>query len=212
MNLLQPILLIILNCLIINGFEINLENLNFKLKWLTRNTKLPLTIEKHLDANSNLYDADFKWYKYPEKQFINEVENYEQIYKYKQTSSKVELSIQRYDRNTHEQLSSYIALPVAFRSHSSADAAAAASESTNFQNDLFTIAFLDKQEIEFGESETDPSMIDFYCNVSILIPYNELELNKINIELVQQNLDLKMGLLDAEKMKLHSRSQSGKIY
>lgn len=180
----------------IESIEVNLESINHRIKWLTRTSHLPLNIEKRFDDSYKSLDAAyFKWYKYPEKQFINEIENYEESYSYKQTDDKIMLNILKYDKHTHEQLSSYIAIPVAFRSDDS-------DQNLNFQNDIFTVAFLDRQEIEF---ETDKNMptIDFYCNVSVILPYADLTINKINIDLIQKHLDLKMGILGPEKMKLN---------
>lgn len=187
----------------IQSVQIDLDNLNFKLKWLTKTSRLPLRIEKRLDTVP--FDADFKWYRYSDRQFINEIENYEQSYRYRQTSSQIELDILKYDKHTHEQLSSYLALPVAYRS-GGADPSAPEAKNADFRNDLFTTAFLDRQDIEVV-SNLLSSTVDFYCNVSILIPYTDMDLNKINIDLVQKNLDLKVGLIEPESMRLNSISK-----
>jgi hypothetical protein len=187
----------------LNAEEINLDNLNYNIKWLTSTTKYPIKLEKYsFDA-----DADYKWYKVPDKTFINELENYESSYEYRQTGEKIELAIKKYDGHTHEQLSSYMAVPIAHRSNHGSDQEDTDNFEEEAKNDLFTLAYLDHHTIDVYQGK---QTVDYYCNVSVLIPYGDVALNKINIELVQSALNLKMGFVDhGEKSeRRHFTSQS----
>lgn len=174
--------------------NINLDSINFRIKWITPETKMPIRIEKRLnDRDAIPFEADFKWYRFPEKQFINELDDYSEIYTYRQTSEKIELDILRYDQNTHDQLSSYIALPVALRSDEPGGSLDRGDINLAFSNEMFTTAYLARQEIEF---EPGRDTVNFTCSISILIPYGERTLNDFNTELVQKHLGFKMGFVD----------------
>lgn len=173
---------------------VNLDNVDFRIKWITPTSRFPIKIEKRIDNRDVIpFEADFKWYRFPDKQFINEIDDYEQIYNYRQTRSKIELDVLKYDQHSHDQISSYIALPVAMRSDGPASMTDRSDIDMDFRNEMFTTAYLARQEIEF---EPGWNSVNFSCTISVLIPYGERSLNDFNTDLVQRNLDFKMGFVD----------------
>lgn len=167
--------------------DVKVENMNHHIKWVTNVTTLPIRLEKYsIDT-----DADYKWYRYPDKIYINQLENYESTFRYWQTSEKVELDIFDYDPHNHHQLSSYVPVPIAHRGkHDEKDQPEI--------YDLFTMAYLAHHNVEMHETS---QTFDYYCNVSIFIPHGDESLNKVNIDLASSNFHLKMGLLDAQQGK-----------
>jgi hypothetical protein len=159
----------------------------YHLKWVTQEPNLPIYLDKKLDPTSvSTADLDFKWYKYSQNIYLDELENFSKMYLFSQTEERAALYILEYNTRTHEQLSSYEPRlsPVDDEN----------DEQLDLGNDLFTLAYLESQVIDIKEKGSN---LVVYCNVSILMPNNNNLLNSINFKLIERNINIKLRLTES---------------
>ena len=188
---------------------------NYYLKWITNDYLFPVWIEKNLTI-----DADYKWYKYSEGVFIDEIDDHSSQYLASQTADKTILYLLTYNYSTHEQLSTYEPRIVAIRSdpNDSSDLFSQATDISNdyfyssssilnsavingatasntvatLSRDIFTLAYLKSHTINITRLNT--KKIETSCQVSIMLPINDEFLNEKNYQLIQKYLYLKMTI------------------
>lgn len=176
--------------LVVVRSSINVDELIFRVKWLTPDSKLPIRIEKPLKPQN--LKTDLKWYLYPEELYIDEIDDYETFYAYRQTNNSIELDILKYDHQIHDQLTSFIARPVGSR---------ASVDKSDI--DIFTLAYLKRQEISF---EYGSRMSTISCNVSILVHSGDSNFNKLNTNLVLNNLHIRLGFFNQEDVEFNNKT------
>jgi hypothetical protein len=198
---------------------------NYYLKWITNDYLFPVWIEKNLTI-----DADYKWYKYSEGVFIDEIDDHSSQYLSSQTADKTILYLLTYNYTTHEQLSTYEPRIVAIRSdpNDSSDLFSQATDISNdyfyssssilnsaviagggttttatLSRDIFTLAYLKSHTINI--TRVNSKKIELSCQVNIMLPINDDYLNEKNYQLIQKYLYLKMAISP------HLMQQSHKI-
>ena len=206
---------------------------NFFIKWITADLTFPLWIEK----NVSLVDADYKWYKYSENIYIDEIDNYLSQYVYSQTSDKTILYLLTYNYTTHEQLSTYEPRVVGHRGDVAGSAAAATSSTESEHNhhqhqhqhqhhqthhlgnanvgdagddeqrDIFTLAYLKSHVVNTTRMRTKT---DVSCLVTVMLPINDDYINERNYQLVAKYIYLKMSVTTPSSSRSPMRKKSSR--
>lgn len=183
---------------------------NYHLKWITYKNDYIISMEK----NKKL-DADYKWFKYSENSFIDEIYNYQRHYVYKDDIDKTKLFILNYDHYNHEQLSSYEPRAIAFRSRVPFNDADIDDESFYYnqmdldqeEKDIFTLAYLKLHRIRF---EKIGSKSNISCSLVVVIPDNDPQLNEIIYKLLESHIQIKIQF--QENYRDRSRKNTNQFY
>lgn len=150
------------------------QKTSYHLKWVTKDPLLPIFLEKR----THNVDAEYKWYKYPQNVYVDEIDDFKSKYLESQAEDRTILYIIAYDVSSHEQLASYEPRPTS-------------SSSLDDQSvDIFTLAYVESHTIDVRNTPDD---LVAHCNVSILMPNNNAHLNAINLKLIERNINLKLG-------------------
>ena len=161
---------------------------NYFLRWVLNDPILPIYIEKPTTK-----EADYKWFKYPQERFIDEIENYETNYLYSQKVDKTILYIVEYNNKSHEQLGTYEPVAIGLRTDEYDVVDAKSYEPA----DLYTLVYLESHFIDRVVDVYDSNKINFFCNISLLMPNNKMhELNQANLKLIERSVNLKMGFFN----------------
>lgn len=160
----------------------------YKHKWITSETRFPLRLETPVRI-----DADFKWFKNLENLYIEEIDGFENNYKFIQDDSKLILDILNYDHYTHHQLSSYEPKIVGTRTESIQE------------KEIFSLFYLKSFLIEIKKLQRKNMA---FCNVTILIPNDNNLIQSKNKAKVLQNIILKFGT--RLKRDIHNINSSDK--
>ena len=193
--------------LVLNFYFINLHSsklstdftlANFHLKWVYDGYLLPLILEKKLSASST---ADYKWYKYSENVYIEDINNESQEYFISKTSDYTKLSILDYNYTTHEQLSSYEPRIVDDLMHDYKPIV----QDYNYDfmgvenlTDIFTLAYMKSHSLLLNKLE---NKTEVSCVVKIMLPINDEYINEKNYNLLQRNLYIRIAIRETHSAK-----------
>jgi hypothetical protein len=161
---------------------------NYYLKWVTNDPILPIFLDKkiHLQNERN-HDFTFRWYKYPQETYLDQIDPFNDFYYYSHTNKRTSLYILNYDHKSHDQLATYEPRD---------------QRNANTVNDLYTLAYLESHFIDALIDKNDPNKINFFCNATVLLPnVNKFDLNFKNIKLVESHLRFKIGFGTNKKDK-----------
>lgn len=146
---------------------------NYFIKWTFKDQNLPILLNKKINPDSN-----YRWFKYSENIFIDEIADKQETYISSNTNDEAYLHILDYNYDTQSELSSYA--PVLM------DDTIEEPDET----DLFTLVYFKSHlidVIDFGDN------LNVYCNASFLMPSNKENVNKINLRLIERHYNFKIG-------------------
>ncbi|CAF0850770.1 unnamed protein product [Brachionus calyciflorus] len=172
-----------------NNFKRQTSKTEYYLKWVLTDPLLPLLL-----SVPNPDQIQVKWYKHSDKEFVEDQSDFEENYLSSDTSDESFLHIINYDIAKHSQLSSY--------------EARSTETGTKLDHKLFTLVYLKSHLIDVIETENDFSV---FCNISMLIPKNDANVNDINLKLIEKYSKLKIGLTNQMK-KRSIESKFDKLY
>lgn len=153
----------------------SLKKSNYLIKWMITEPNLPLifSVPNHED-----FSKDYRWYKYSENVFVDELPTYNEEFIYSNSVNESLLYLLTYDTDTHEQLSSFEPIPNGL---------------SFLPRYLFTIVYLESFSIETIEINDS---FNVFCNLTLLLPKNNNTVNDENFRLIEKNSRFKMGLID----------------
>jgi hypothetical protein len=160
----------------------------FHLKWVYDAYPLPIFLEKPIRL-----DADYKWFKYTENKYIDELNDHASEYLYSQTRDKTKMYILAYDARSHKQLSSYEPKPIAVRLGPDATDNNVETKITDVR-DIYTLAFLKTHEISV-DTQTRADRVELSCSALVYLPLNENDYyNQENYKLIQKSVSMNMRM------------------
>lgn len=171
------------------------KSANYHLKWVYNDYSLPIWLEKNTTNN-----YEYKWYKYSENLFIDDLDVFQQQYLTSQTADQTKLSILEYNFTTHEQLSSYEPKLVEFINNPDA----LLENYDDSQTDIFTLVYMKSHELIVNKQ--NDNKIEVSCSVKVMLPINDEYINDRNYNLIQKFLYIRMMLKDNANKEYSSQA------
>ena len=197
------ILLTITNSLINNLHASKINNdftlANFHLKWVYDGYLLPLQLEKKIQPTTT--NTDFKWFKYSEKVFLDDISDQSEEYFVSKTHEFTRLSILEYNFTTHEQLSSYEPKLIDDLMHDYKPISQDYAYDFGSENltDIFTLAYMKSHDLVLNRmgDKTEVS-----CLVKVMLPINDEFINEKNYNLLQKYLYIRIAFKETNRKRM----------
>ena len=200
--------LLVTNLFLIQSLHSNNQNkdftyANFHLKWIYEGYLFPLQLEKRIETQST---NDFKWYKYSEKVYIDDINEQSQEYLTLNTKNTTKLSILEYNFTTHEQLSSYEPKLNNDLMHDYTPISHDYTYDFFSENltDIFTLVYMKSHILVLNRFE---ETTDVSCVVKVMMPINTEFINEKNFNLLQKFLYIKIVFKETRPPGLHKSNR-----